>query len=41
MERHGCYKRDLEMFGEALLKRKKLLLFEVPEGAGPQPPAMN
>ena len=27
VQRHGCYKRDLEMFAESLLNRKKTPLF--------------
>ncbi len=27
IERHGCYKRDLEKFGEAILRKKKAPLF--------------
>lgn len=28
VQRHGCYKRDLELFAEALLKKRKTPLFE-------------
>lgn len=28
VQRHGCYKRDLELFAEALLKKRKAPLFD-------------
>ena len=30
VQRHGCYKRDLELFAEALLNKRKTPLFEAP-----------
>ena len=29
VERHGCYKRDLEMFAESLLKKRKTPLLDI------------
>jgi hypothetical protein len=33
VERHGCYKYDLERFAEALRKRRKTPLFDATEAA--------
>lgn len=35
--RHGCYKRDLELFAEALLKGRRQPLFATDSAEGPEP----
>lgn len=41
VQRHGCYKRDLELFAEALIKKRKTPLFDESGAQAVDRPSVN